>query len=86
MAHLLLMQTAIRLTRNDPALNVQRFYRVSLEPTLFGEWALRRHWGRIDTQGRCCTEVFALRTDAARQAARTICAKAKRGSIFASYD
>ena len=80
------MHTAIRLTRIDPELNVLRFYRLSLEPTLFGEWSLRRHWGRIDTQGRCCTEVFALRSEAARQAARTISAKAKRGYVFASFD
>lgn len=29
-----------------------RFYMLSLEPALFGEVAVLRHWGRIGTRGR----------------------------------
>jgi predicted DNA-binding WGR domain protein len=38
--------------RIDPACNMSRFYVLSLEPTLFGEIAVVRHWGRIGTLGR----------------------------------
>ena len=31
----------------DPARNMARFYTMALQPTLFGEWALLREWGRI---------------------------------------
>lgn len=40
------------LYRQDPARNMARFYRLSIEPTLFGEIALVRAWGRIGTKGR----------------------------------
>jgi len=34
------------LTRTDPAKNIDRFYFVDVTPTLFGEWAVLREWGR----------------------------------------
>jgi predicted DNA-binding WGR domain protein len=34
------------LTRTDPTRNINRFYVVDITPTLFGEWALLREWGR----------------------------------------
>lgn len=80
------MHIPLRLTRHDPELNMARFYSLSVEPTLFGEWALMRQWGRIDTQGRSHTEVFASRVDAVRRATRTIHAKAKRGYVIAVFD
>jgi predicted DNA-binding WGR domain protein len=40
------------LRRVDPACNMARFYALTLEPTLFGEVAVMRHWGRIGTRGR----------------------------------
>lgn len=39
------------LKRRDPTLNMARFYVVAIEPTLFGDTALLRQWGRIGTQG-----------------------------------
>ena len=42
----------IRLTRVDPALNMARFYEASVQPTLFGEVALMRRWGRIGARGQ----------------------------------
>ena len=30
---------------------MRRFYRVAIERTLFGEWALVREWGRIGNTG-----------------------------------
>ena len=42
----------IYLTRVIPDLNMARFYAVSVQPTLFGEVAVVRHWGRIGTRGK----------------------------------
>jgi predicted DNA-binding WGR domain protein len=43
--------TAIMLTRNIAQQNVHRFYKLDVQPTLFGEWALVREWGRIGRAG-----------------------------------
>lgn len=48
----------LTLTRCDPARNMARFYRMDLIPTLFGEVALIRTWGRIGTCGRDMAETF----------------------------
>ncbi|TWG53519.1 putative DNA-binding WGR domain protein [Aminobacter sp. J44] len=43
--------------RVDPGNNAYRFYALSLEPTLFGDVALVRRWGRIGTRGRQIIEL-----------------------------
>ena len=35
------------LERCDPARNMARFYVLTIEPTLFGDTALVREWGRL---------------------------------------
>jgi predicted DNA-binding WGR domain protein len=35
----------------DPARNIARAYTIEFGQDLFGEWIIRRHWGRIGTQG-----------------------------------
>ena len=40
------------LERVDPARNILRFYAIRIAPTLFGEWAVVREWGRIGSPGR----------------------------------
>jgi predicted DNA-binding WGR domain protein len=42
----------IVLERVDPAENMARYYVLSVEPTLFGNSALVREWGRIGSPGR----------------------------------
>lgn len=44
--------TTIHLTRHDPKRNMARFYRLELEPDLFGGVVLVRQWGRIETEGQ----------------------------------
>jgi ATP-dependent protease ClpP protease subunit/predicted DNA-binding WGR domain protein len=39
------------LTRIDPTRNIDRFYIVDVTPTLFGEWAVVREWGRRRSPG-----------------------------------
>ncbi len=46
-----LPQGGAYLEKRDPARNMQRYYRVSVAPTLFGEFALVREWGRIGQRG-----------------------------------
>lgn len=42
----------ILLTRVDRDRNMARFYRLAIEPTLFGGFVLRRTWGRLGTWGQ----------------------------------
>jgi predicted DNA-binding WGR domain protein len=39
------------LTRVDSARNINRFYIVSITPTLFDEWVVVREWGRRGSPG-----------------------------------
>jgi predicted DNA-binding WGR domain protein len=59
----------IYLTKTDPAQNMSRFYTLDIQPTLFGEWALLREWGRIGRAGQSRRALFGggKRTQEARQ-------------------
>ncbi len=43
--------TAITLTRHDAARNMCRFYRLDVQPDLFGQWCVIRERGRIGQPG-----------------------------------
>jgi predicted DNA-binding WGR domain protein len=47
-----LFPEVVELTRVRPELNEQRFYRLEIQPDLFGRTVLIRRWGRIGTSGR----------------------------------
>lgn len=42
----------------DPARNKRRFYALSVQRTLFDEWALVREWGRIGRGGRLRADLY----------------------------
>lgn len=42
----------LHVQRVDATKNMARFYRLAIEPTLFGEFSLVRNWGRIGTRGQ----------------------------------
>jgi predicted DNA-binding WGR domain protein len=65
--------------RIDPARNMARFYVVMLQPTLFGEMAVVRQWGRIGTRGREKTEYFRGDAEAISAATRLAERKMRRG-------
>ena len=44
--------TAVVLHRIDPSHNARRYYRLDVQPDLFGGWVLVREWGRIGTWGQ----------------------------------
>ncbi|QOF75660.1 WGR domain-containing protein (plasmid) [Aminobacter sp. SR38] len=48
----------VHLHRIDPALNMRRFYSLTLQPNLFGGVSVIRTWGRIGTNGQAMIETF----------------------------
>jgi predicted DNA-binding WGR domain protein len=53
--------TAINLVRVEQNRNVARFYKLDVQPTLFGEWSLVREWGRIGRPGTVFIEMHRTR-------------------------
>lgn len=73
----------VLLTRRDPAVNMNRFYIVSLEASLFGDHAVLRCWGRIGTKGRSLIELHEGREEAVRRMTRLVREKLRRGYVTA---
>lgn len=55
------------LERRDPSRNMARFYVLAIEPTLFGDMALVREWGRIGSLGRRRLDLHANVTSAGKR-------------------
>jgi predicted DNA-binding WGR domain protein len=74
----------LHLERLDADRNMARFYALAVVPTLFGEWAVVREWGRIGSPGTIREEWFATEDEA--QAAKALLAlrKGRRGYVAAS--
>ena len=71
--------TAVHLRRLDPTRNMRRFYRLDVQPDLFGGVLLMKEWGRIGARGRVMAERYdnkALALDALRRQAER---KRRRG-------
>ncbi len=69
------------LRKIDHARRMARFYHVEVVPTLFGEWCVRREWGRIGGASRVMLETVASRAAAEALAARRLGAKRRRGYV-----
>lgn len=67
------------LERVDPAHNMQRFYRLSIEPTLLGDPALVIEWGRIGTAGRRRLQLYPRIEEAISHWHKIEAAKLRRG-------
>ena len=52
------------LEKHDPGKNIARYYRMSILPNLFGEWTLRREWGRIGQAGQVRMDLFRSQVEA----------------------
>ncbi|MFV1878040.1 MULTISPECIES: WGR domain-containing protein [Nioella] len=48
--------TTVDLKRIDPSVNMRRFYRMTIQPDLFGGACLVREWGRIGYRGQMLIE------------------------------
>ena len=55
-AQLEVFPTDLQLRRIDPACNMRRFYRLSVQRDLFGGACLIREWGRIGYRGQVLIE------------------------------
>ena len=73
------MSEGRHLRRIDPDRNMARFYTMSVQPTLFGDWALFREWGRIGSAGRLASRRFATEQEAALAMAEHLKAKLSKG-------
>ncbi len=71
--------TAITLTRHDRDRNMARFYRLDVQPDLFGCWAVWREWGRIGAAGTIRRDAFSTREAADAAQAQLVAAKVRRG-------
>lgn len=76
-----LPDTRIVMHRIDPARNMARFYALSIEPTLFGDVAVVREWGRIGAGGQRRADHY---TEAA--AAGMALRKLAAGKVRRGYD
>lgn len=69
----------VYLTRIDPDQNMARYYRMSLQPTLFGEWAVVREWGRIGRGGQVRAVAYPTASEADRALTALSSAKLQKG-------
>lgn len=49
---------AVILYRIDISKHMQRYYRMDVQPDLFGAWCLMREWGRIGSTGQTRSRPF----------------------------
>jgi predicted DNA-binding WGR domain protein len=73
--------TATLLYPIDPAKRMHRFYRVDVQPDLFGQWCLMREWGRIGRRGRTSSAPFSALADAEAALHKQCRAKERRGYV-----
>lgn len=69
----------VYMTRIDAAQNMARFYTMSLQTTLFGEWTLVREWGRIGRGGQIKETTYSTLPDAEEAMEKLRAAKVRKG-------
>jgi predicted DNA-binding WGR domain protein len=71
--------SAVVLRRVDPDKNMARFYRLDVQPDLFGGWSFIREWGRIGRSGTVRQTPCPSEADAFAALERQRRAKERRG-------
>ena len=71
--------TAVYLTRSDATQNMARYYSMSLQATLFGEWSLVREWGRIGRGGQVKATPYPARSEAEEALEKLRAVKVRKG-------
>lgn len=74
--------TAVHLHRIDPTRNMRRFYRLDVQPDLFGGVLLMKEWGRIGGRGRIMAEPYDTESPALAALQRQAERKRRRGYAF----
>jgi len=67
------------LEKRDLNKNQARFYCMAILPNLFGEWTLRREWGRIGRHGQVRLDWFSSEIEAEEALLALENAKQRRG-------
>jgi predicted DNA-binding WGR domain protein len=75
--------SAIILYRIGPSRNMRRFYRLDVQPDLFGFWLFVREWGRIGYAGQTRIAAFPTFDEAHFAFQRQQRAKERRGYSIA---
>jgi predicted DNA-binding WGR domain protein len=70
------------LERVDRARNMARYYVLSIEPTLFEEFALVRRWGRIGCAGKTRIDLHASPPVAQIELEKWLARKRRRGYVL----
>ncbi len=71
--------TTVDLKRVDLSINMRRFYRMSVQPDLFGGACLVREWGRIGFRGRMLIDQHADEGGAVTALMKLAVTKTRRG-------
>ena len=72
----------LRLEKIDPPRNRWRWYVLSVQPTLFGEWTLNREWGWIgEASGHTASTIFSDEREALTACDTLKAVKTRRGYI-----
>ncbi len=69
----------VHLRRIDPTRNMRRFYRLDMQPDLFGGVLLIKAWGRIGARGRVMAERFESEAPALAALQKRVDRKRRRG-------
>ena len=77
---------SIYLERVDAARHMARFYRIHIQPTLFGEWAVICHWGRIGARGQRNERWLSTQAEACQARDRQLTRKMRRGYVAFSVN
>lgn len=73
--------STVYLERRDVERNMARFYAVTITPTLFGEWAVVREWGRIGSPGTVREERYGSEQEALAAQKKLGETKCRRGYL-----
>lgn len=66
-------------TRVDASQNMARYYRMTVQPTLFGEWSVVREWGRIGRGGQVRKVLYPTQNVASQAISTLVKHKTRRG-------
>jgi predicted DNA-binding WGR domain protein len=70
------------LHRSDPSCNMARYYVLAIEPSLFGDAALIREWGRIGREGQRRVELYESQSRAVEALETWLQRKRRRGYLL----
>ena len=71
--------SAVILYRIDSVKRMHRYYRMDVQPDLFGEWCLMREWGSIGSAGQMRSVPYPTPQEAEAALERQRSAKERRG-------